>query len=1496
MSCQSVSLGHGQLALPMNRLEHRRFSSLRTPFLLMKARKKPPAPGALPPPKVEHALLHELQVDQIELKMRNEELRRTRMELEASRARYVELYDFMPVGCCTVDEEGLVLQANLALAALLGVARGAVNGKPFTRFIFQDDQDPFYLLTERILAARATGAELTVSARSCELRLQPGEGPPVWTSLVATTATDESGETVLCLGVNDISARRAREADALQKTSLQAAILDAIPAHVALVDPEGVIQVTNESWRRFATANLLQGPEFSLGQNYLKVCDRAIGPCSEEAKDAAVGIRRVLRGEAHDFTLEYPCHSPTERRWFRLMVTSLHAGVIESGAVVMHVNITERKEAEMKLVRASELLERTGGLAKIGGWEVHLPTRKLTWTRETFRIAEIEPPVEPPLAEGINLFAPEARPTITAAVQAAIDTGTPYDLELPLITAKGNHRWVQTQGFAEMIEGKVVRIYGTFQDITERKHAELALQKLELRARAIIDASPVPMAVNDYQQRITYLNPAFTATFGYTLADIPTLADWWPKGYPDPAYRQWVAEAWQAELSRSAQTGTAFVPMELLIRCKDGTERFVMAGAAPLEDSYAGNHLVVLHDFTKRKQADQLLVENQARLTEAMDQARLVYWEQDEATRTFLFDDRFYALYGTTAEAEGGYRMPMEVYAREFLPPEEQHLVGDCMSRLLASGRDDFRVEHHIRRRDGELRHIIVRISLVRDAAGNITGTRGSNQDVTEIRAALAALRDSEAHFRLLYENSPYCVHEIDQAGRLQLMNRAGLKIMGVEDERAICGLPYLSAVAAVDQERVGRLMQLAFQGQVAEFEFTGSNGSSFKSSFVPILNAQGVVTRLMGLSEDITERKRAEAALHDREALLRSIIDSTPAHIFAFDLEHRFTLSNTMMARDFGLTPQAVNGKTLHDVFPPVLAEVLLATNRRIIASGKLESLEEIIPDDTGQMNRIMSSMKFPLVNAAGKTIGLAGVVMDITARKRAEEALRKQQALLLSISEGTTDAVFVKDLQGRYQLFNTAASRFVGKPVEEVLGKDDMAIFPLEVGRAIMARDRQVMASGRTQTSEEIVRMHSGEQVIFLATKGPMLSSMGKVVGLFGISRDITERRNLEQQLRESQKMEAIGRLAGGIAHDFNNILTGILGHVDLAEMDRPSPELAESLRVIKKGGQRASELVRQILTFSRRQEAKRVPLRLELAVEEVIKLLRVAVPRGIKFEISMDRTPTVLADATQIHQVIMNLGNNAAYAMADRPGTLTISVTECEVDAALARHRPDLHPGRYVRLSVADTGCGMDPTTLQRVFEPFYTTKPVGEGTGLGLAVVHGIMKSHDGGILLESQLGRGTTFHLYFPVFGGEAMPPAAGMSDLPRGRGEHILIVDDEEILVKLGQRVLERLGYRVTIQTCPQAAVAAVQADPAAFDLVLTDLAMPEMSGDELAKAVLAIRPGLPIILMTGFNTLVHEEKSQWLGFSGYLSKPYATRTLAEMLRQLLNKSNAPDA
>ena len=321
--------------------------------------------------------------------MQNEELRRLQLELEASRASYFDLYDLAPVGYCTVGRNGLISEANLTLANLLGVARGALTRRPFSRFIFKGDADIFYLLKIQAFQSHAPGAEPATSARSCELRFTQSSGTLVWVSLVTTAVTDERGETVLRIAATDISARRLREAADRLEAQTRLDILDAIPAHVALVDIEGVILQTNESWRRFATANLLQGPEFGIGRNYLTVCERATGPCSGEARDAAAGIRRVLLGEVGVFTIEYPCHSPTEQCWFRLEASPLRSG--RGGAVVMHLNITKHKLAETALLESAKQLVEAQAVAKMGSWETQLSTMEARWSDEMCRVPGIRP-------------------------------------------------------------------------------------------------------------------------------------------------------------------------------------------------------------------------------------------------------------------------------------------------------------------------------------------------------------------------------------------------------------------------------------------------------------------------------------------------------------------------------------------------------------------------------------------------------------------------------------------------------------------------------------------------------------------------------------------------------------------------------------------------------------------------------------------------------------------------------------------------------------------------------------------------------------------------------------------------------------------------------------------------------------------------------------------------------------------------------------------------
>lgn len=390
-------------------------------------------------------------------------------------------------------------------------------------------------------------------------------------------------------------------------------------------------------------------------------------------------------------------------------------------------------------------------------------------------------------------------------------------------------------------------------------------------------------------------------------------------------------------------------------------------------------------------------------------------------------------------------------------------------------------------------------------------------------------------------------------------------------------------------------------------------------------------------------------------------------------------------------------------------------------------------------------------------------------------------------------------------------------------------------------------------------------------------------------GLKREAAERQKVEAQLLQAQKMEAVGQLAGGIAHDFNNILGAIIGNTEVARLtSQVSPAVADCLDSIMKASRRARDLVKQILAFSRRQEQQRLPMQLQTVVREALKLLRSTVPATIEFKPNLLHTPAVLADASQIHQVVVNLCTNAVHALRDQPGVIKVELAELEADPDFAKTHADLRPGRYVRLTVADNGCGMDRSTLEHIFEPFFTTKAPGEGTGLGLSVVHGIVKSHEGGVTVYSEPGKGTTFNLYFPVFDAEPADFSTEAEPVPRGGGQHILFVDDEEPLATLGKVLLERLGYRVTSLTSVKEALAVVRDQPQQFDLVVTDLTMPDMNGVELARQLLTAQPHLPIILTTGFGATLTPESAREMGFRELLFKPNTFRTLGGAVHRVL--------
>jgi CheY-like chemotaxis protein len=377
------------------------------------------------------------------------------------------------------------------------------------------------------------------------------------------------------------------------------------------------------------------------------------------------------------------------------------------------------------------------------------------------------------------------------------------------------------------------------------------------------------------------------------------------------------------------------------------------------------------------------------------------------------------------------------------------------------------------------------------------------------------------------------------------------------------------------------------------------------------------------------------------------------------------------------------------------------------------------------------------------------------------------------------------------------------------------------------------------------------------------------------------------------QRQKLEAIGTLAGGIAHDFNNILAAIMGYAELIGWEVPQTSKAgDNLRELLKAGCRARDLVQQILTFSRQSKQERKPIEIGPIIKETLKLLKASLPSSIEIKQEIEKDiGKIEADPTQIHQVLMNLCTNAGHAMSDHGGVLEVRLSHVDLDATTAAQSPNILPGSYIRLSVSDTGHGMSPEVFERIFDPYFTTKTVGKGSGLGLAVVDGIVKSHRGAITVDSKPGKGTTFHVYFPrIDHADGVRDTQEGESLVLGGNERILFIDDEQTLVDVGKQILRQLGYQVTIRTSSIEALKLFRAHPQQFDLVITDMTMPNMMGDKLAKELMGIRADIPIVLCTGFSEHITEEAAKEIGIREFAMKPLVTSDLAKTIRRALDR------
>ena len=825
--------------------------------------------------------------------------------------------------------------------------------------------------------------------------------------------------------------------------------------------------------------------------------------------------------------------------------------------------------------------------------------------------------------------------------------------------------------------------------------------------------------------------------------------------------------------------------------------------------------------------------------------------------------------------------------------------------------------------------------------------------NITRRKQAEKALDDSEQKWRNILVNTPQVGISLDPQARIVFANEHFLHLTGWQ-EHEVLGQDWFSMFIPENVRDEVRTVFIAVMNQKATLGFsTYENEILTRSgeirnmawSNVLTMNAAGDISDVTCLGIDLTERKLAEKQLEDRlryekalaacsqdllhggeeavtQALQRLIEVTNVGRVYIFE-NFKDATGNLCARQTFevvadGVTPQIDNpdlqglpyADNGFERWVEILAEgrhvdgpvsSFPQAERHLLEAQGIASIL-ILPirvkgewrgfigfDDTAS-ERAWRPAEIRLLKVVAELIGS---YMD---RKQAEQALRQSEDNYKTLAESPNSIVMRFDRSGRILFVNAYASELFGYSVQEMLGRKstDLIHPPVHAdgqpAEAFFADLLQHPQKYRTNENENMTR--DGQRLWISWTNTPTYDAHGQISGLIATGFDITAKKSMETQLQQAQKHEALGTLTGGIAHDFNNILAIILGYTEIAEMHIPqsSPGM-QALAEVKKASVRARDIVSQLLAFTRTTDKDQKVFDIRPILKEGLKMLRSTIPANIEFQtVFPDRTFSVKANATQIHQILVNLCTNAAHAM-EEGGVIRLELQEATLSAAENPFDRSLAPGEYVKLVVSDTGHGIPRNDLERIFDPYFTTKDVGKGSGLGLSVVLGMVHSYGGSIRVQSEIGEGTTFEILFPASQQKLAEEPAGPQalDLPQG-SERILFVDDEAMLTDVNKQRLMRLGYQVTGSTDPLQALTMITNNPDRFDLVITDMAMPKMTGDALTREILKIRANLPVILCTGHSDRVSEATAADLGLADYLQKPQDLQTLAISIRNVLDR------
>ena len=1087
---------------------------------------------------------------------------------------------------------------------------------------------------------------------------------------------------------------------------------------------------------------------------------------------------------------------------------------------------------------------------------------------------------------GFQLIHADDRGKLADIAAGKMDPRRP--LVLRWIRKDGRVIWTEQRNIPIMDEsGRVVALQGIARDITDRVKIEEKLRESEKFLQTVIDTEPECVKMLAKDGTLLMMNRA-----GLEMLQAESFGEVQGKSVYDlvvPHYRRQFAA-----LTESAFAG------------KSGTLAFEAAGlkgrpiwlethAVPLRDDKDTiiAALGITRDITERKRSEESLRRSEALYHDLVETSQDLIWQCDAEGRYTYLNPAWEAVLGYPVEEMLGKRFA------DFQSPEQMQRDSIEFARLLQGISVKGYETVHIGR-NGRKVHLVFNAKSIRDSEGAITGTRGTAYDITDRKKIENAIKEREYWLRESQRVAHLGSYVLDiRSGTWTSSDILdGIFGIGKEDERSVNS--WRDLVHPEDRKRMMQhFAEVVAEKKRFDADYRIIRKRDRQERWVSglgelILDEQGVPIKMLGTIQDVTDRKIAEHSLLASEQRYKQLLESVTSYIYTVTVEDGKAVSTVhspgcIAVTGYTSSEYAADPFLWYRMVHDQDKQLVLKQTEDLLAGGHPGPVEYRVQHKNGTFIWLRSAV-VPHIDDQRRMTSFDGLITDITAQKHAEEFSRN---ILETVDEG----FLVIDRDYTVISVNNAYSRQVGMDVKDIIGRKCYEVSH-RISRPCYEKGEEcaVRSAFETETLQTVIHTHHGvgENILYVETKAfPLRDESGQVVAAIEIIHNVTDRKHLEDQLRHSQKMEAVGLLAGGISHDFNNILTAIIGYGNLLKMKiRAGDPLHSYVEQILASSARAANLTQSLLAFSRRQVINPRSIDLNDSIRRFERLLHRLIGEDVELQTDLAHAEmTVLADSSQVEQVLMNLATNARDAMP-HGGTLAIRTEIAVIDDAFLKTHGFGKPGNYIRVSVRDTGFGMDKKTLARVFEPFFTTKELGRGTGLGLAIVYGIMKQNNGYVIVESEPDAGTCFLLYFPLIATSAEAAKTADPALTDEGHETILVAEDDVTIRQLTKTILEEFGYDVIEAVDGEDAVLKFRENKEGIKLVILDVVMPKKNGKEARDLIAALKPDVKVLYISGYNADVLLSKGIDDDTANFILKPVSPMDLLRSVRRIIDSDD----